>query len=60
MKSAPTMMLQSVRWVAEAREPDGTWRLIRGPGTVSDVIRAVRQWRATGWGADAETRVRLI
>lgn len=45
--------------VAEAQEPDGSWRLIAGPGLGRDVMAAARQYRADQGHLAPETRVRL-
>jgi len=54
------MTLLSVRWVAEAREPDGTWKVVVGPLTLRDVLRGLRRFKDSGWHLDTETRVRQL
>lgn len=48
-------------WVGEAREPDGTWRVVVGPEPRAIVvIRMIRRWRrGQPPHLVPETRVRL-
>lgn len=47
-------------WIAEAQEPDGSWRQVAGGADVRQVIRQLRRWRRdrAHLAADVETRVR--
>lgn len=46
-------------WVAENREPDGTWHRLFTNADVKVVIRFIRQWRKDRGHLATETRVRM-
>lgn len=47
-------------WVAESRQPDGTWRELFRNGTVKVAISWVRHWRRDQGHLATETRVRSV
>lgn len=52
--------MSQTRWVAEAREPDGTWQtVVEAHPDLHLVIRQLRRWRRDRGHLMPETRVRV-